>query len=144
MVGHTACVLGCVQLFCDPMDWPTRFLCPWSSPGNGVGCHSLLQGIFPTQGSILGSLHCSQILYHLSHQGSHNLSFQYFLAADGEGLCEGLPFLILLLSHSVQPVVCLPRSTVVLGLGWALFHARGLRQHLTQSGCLGHTCGRKE
>ena len=47
------------------------------------------------------------------------MSFQYFLAADGEGLCEGLPFLILLLSHSVQPVVCLPRSTVVLGLGWA-------------------------
>ena len=26
----------------------TKLLCPWSSPGNtGVGCHSLLQGIFP-------------------------------------------------------------------------------------------------
>ena len=26
----------------------TRLLCPWNSPGNGgVGCHSLLQGIFP-------------------------------------------------------------------------------------------------
>ena len=36
----------------------------------GVGCHSLLQGIFPTQGSNLGLLHCRQILYHLSHQGS--------------------------------------------------------------------------
>ena len=33
--------------------WPTRLLCPWDSPGQntGVGCHSLLQGIFPTQGS---------------------------------------------------------------------------------------------
>ena len=33
--------------------WPTRFLCPWVSLGKstGVGCHSLLQGIFPTQGS---------------------------------------------------------------------------------------------
>ena len=30
---------------------PTRLLCPWDSPGNntGVGCHALLQGIFPTQ-----------------------------------------------------------------------------------------------
>ena len=31
---------------------PTRLLCPWNSSGKntGVGCHSLLQGIFPTQG----------------------------------------------------------------------------------------------
>ena len=35
----------------------------------GVGCHPLLQGIFLTQGSNLGLLHCRQILYHLSHQG---------------------------------------------------------------------------
>ena len=32
--------------------------------------HSLLQGIFLTQGSNLGLLYCRQILYHLSHQGS--------------------------------------------------------------------------
>ena len=32
---------------------PTRLLHPWDSPGKntGVGCHALLQGIFPTQGS---------------------------------------------------------------------------------------------
>ena len=36
----------------------------------GVGCHFLLQRIFPTQGSNPGILHCRQILYHLSHQGS--------------------------------------------------------------------------
>ena len=35
-----------------------------------MGCHFLLQGIFLTQGSNLGFLHCRQILYHLSHQGS--------------------------------------------------------------------------
>jgi hypothetical protein len=31
------------------------FFCPWDSSGNntGVGCHALLQGIFPTQGSNL-------------------------------------------------------------------------------------------
>ena len=47
-------------------------LCPLDSPGKntGVGCHSLLQGIFPTQGSNLGLLHCGRILYQLSHQGS--------------------------------------------------------------------------
>ena len=32
---------------------PPRLLCPWNSPGQntGVSCHSLLQGIFLTQGS---------------------------------------------------------------------------------------------
>ena len=47
------------------------FLCAWNSPGKntGVSCHSLLQGIFPTQGLNSGLLHCRQTLYHLSHQG---------------------------------------------------------------------------
>ena len=51
---------------------PTRLLCPWDSPGKstGMGCHFLLQGIFPTQGSNPGLPHCRQTLYHLSHQGS--------------------------------------------------------------------------
>ena len=35
-----------------------------------MGSHSLLQGIFPTQGLNPGLLHCQQILYCLSHQGS--------------------------------------------------------------------------
>ena len=50
----------------------TGLLCPWDFPGKstGVGCHFLLQGIFPTQGSNPGLLHCRQILYHLSHQGN--------------------------------------------------------------------------
>ena len=37
-----------------------------------MGCHSLLQGIFLTQGSNLGLLHCRQILYCLNHQGYLN------------------------------------------------------------------------
>ena len=36
----------------------------------GMGSLSLLQGIFPTQGSNPGLPHCKQILYQLSHQGS--------------------------------------------------------------------------
>ena len=35
-----------------------------------MGCRSLLQGNFPTQGSNPGLLHCRRILNHLSHQGS--------------------------------------------------------------------------
>ena len=44
----------------------------WSSPGQntGVDSHSLLQGIFPTQGSNPGLPHYRWILYQLSHQGS--------------------------------------------------------------------------
>ena len=45
---------------------------PWNSPGQniGVGSLSLLQGIFPTQGSTPGLLHYRWILYQLSHKGS--------------------------------------------------------------------------
>ena len=47
-------------------------LSPWNSPGQniGVGSLSLLQGIFPTEGSNPGLPHCRQILYQLSHKGS--------------------------------------------------------------------------
>ena len=52
---------------------------PGNSPGQntGVGSHSLLQGIFPTQGSNPGFPHCRQILHQLSHKGIPNegLSF---------------------------------------------------------------------
>ena len=45
---------------------------PWNSPGQktGVGSPSLLQGIFPTQGSSPGLLHYKWILYQLNHRGS--------------------------------------------------------------------------
>ena len=51
---------------CKPMD------CPWNSPGQntGVGSLSLLQGIFPIQGSNPGLLHYQWIIYQLSHKGS--------------------------------------------------------------------------
>ena len=58
---------------CDPMDCsPPGSSVHGDSPGKntGVGCHALFQGIFPTQGSNPGLLHCRWILYCLSHQGS--------------------------------------------------------------------------
>ena len=59
----------------------TRLLCLWDSPGKntGVGSHPLLQGIFPTQGLNLGLLHCRQILYSVSHQGSPTISIYYLV-----------------------------------------------------------------
>ena len=51
---------------------PHGLYSPRNSPGKniGVGSCSLLQGIFPTQGSNSGVPHCRQILYSLSHHGS--------------------------------------------------------------------------
>ena len=55
--------------------WPCGLYSPWNSPGQntGVGSLSLLQGIFPTQGSNPGLLYCRQILYQLSYQGSREM-----------------------------------------------------------------------
>ena len=55
--------------------WSHGLYSPWSSPGQntGVGSHSLLQGIFPTQGSNTGLPHWRWILHQLSHQGSSGI-----------------------------------------------------------------------
>ena len=63
---------SCLTL-CDPMGCsPPGSSVQGDPPGKntGVGCHFLLQGIFLTQGSNPGLLHCRQILYHLSYWGS--------------------------------------------------------------------------
>ena len=65
---------------------PARLLCPWNSPGKsiGVGCYSLLQGIFLTQGSNSGLLHCKQIqgsLY-IAQLRTVNSTFQRFFSLD--------------------------------------------------------------
>ena len=66
---------SCLTL-CNPMDCGLPdFSVHGVSLGKntGVGCHALLQRIFPIQGSNTGLLHCRWILYHLSHQG-HSLN----------------------------------------------------------------------
>ena len=60
--------LNHVQLFAIP--WTIQSM-EFSRPDYWVGSHSLLQGIFPTQGSNPGLPHCKQILYQLSHKGSY-------------------------------------------------------------------------
>ena len=63
-------MVGVSHLVVPESLWPhelysTRLLCPWDFPGNntGVGCHFLLQGIFPTQGSNPSLPHCMLFLY---------------------------------------------------------------------------------
>ena len=59
------------SVVCDSLQ-PHGLESPWNSPGQntGAGSLSLLQGIFPSQGSNPGLPNCRQILYQLSHQGS--------------------------------------------------------------------------
>ena len=58
---------------------------PWAvahqAPLSMMGCYTHLQGIFLTQGSNPGLLHCRQILYHLNHQGSLVISILSSLVA---------------------------------------------------------------
>ena len=66
---------------CDPMgSTPPDSSAREDSPGKntGVGSHSLFQGIFPTHRLNPGLLHCRQILYSLSHQGSLNSTIPIF------------------------------------------------------------------
>ena len=62
-----------------------KWISPWNSPGQntGVGTLSLLQGIFLTQGSNPGLLHCGQILHHLSYREN--------LPGGGHGNCMENP-----------------------------------------------------
>ena len=76
VVGLHVCMClvtqSCLTL-CKPIDSsPPGSSIHGDTPGKNteVGCHALLQGIFPTQGLNPGLPHCRHILYHLSHQES--------------------------------------------------------------------------
>jgi len=68
----------------------TKLLRPWDFPdkSTGVGCHFLLQGIFPTQGSNPGLPHCRQTLYRLSHQGNPGNKEEEKKKRDAAGNCK--------------------------------------------------------
>ena len=74
-MGVLLCVL-CCQVVSDSVwpyrVYPARFLCPWDYPGKnaGVGCHFLLQGIFPIHGLNSRLLLGRWIHLPLSHLGS--------------------------------------------------------------------------
>ena len=64
-----------VWLFPAPWAVARQLLCLWDSPGKntGVGCHALLQGIFPAQVSHTAGGFFTIMLHHLSHQGSSSV-----------------------------------------------------------------------
>ena len=79
---------SCLTFF-DPMDCSPPGLWnpnPWNSPGRntGVGCHFLLQGIFPTQGLNPGLQHCRQILYCLTTREGF---FFFFFGKMSDQIC---------------------------------------------------------
>ena len=72
---------------CDPMDGsPPGSSVHGDSPGKntGVGCHALLQGIFPTQAYLP---HCKWILQCLSHQGSPRI-LEWVAIPFSKGSCR--------------------------------------------------------
>ena len=73
LTGSLCLVAQSCPTLCDPMDSsPPGSSVHGDSPGKktGVDCHSLLQGIFPAEGSNPGLIHCRLSLYHPSHLGS--------------------------------------------------------------------------
>ena len=62
------CLTVCYPMDCSPPGSSVHGI--FQTQNTGVGCHTLLQGNFPTQGSNLSLLHFREILYHLNHQGS--------------------------------------------------------------------------
>ena len=86
----TLCIHYLILHLIQAGEWLLLLLNRWGNPGSelykvkvrvsqspgqntGVGSHSLLQGIFPTQGSNPGLPNCRRILYQLSHQGSSRI-----------------------------------------------------------------------
>ena len=121
---------------------PCGLYSPWNSPGQntGVGSLSLLQGIFPTQGSNPGLPHCRRILYQLSYREA---------LARPHITCASLPFTILLPLHShlvpphlpfTSPSVPATQASVPLLKGARQDPVSGLRFHSPLSGAQITTC----
>ena len=76
LVAHS-CLTLCNPMDCSPPGSSVHGNFP--DKNTGVGCHVLLQGIFPTQGLNPGLPHCRWVLYHLSHQGSQYTIYHGFM-----------------------------------------------------------------
>ena len=121
---------------------PPRLLCPWDSPGKniGMGCRSLLHGIFLIQESNPGLLHCRGILSHLSHQENPSMKRRQINIQPPPDICicalpaiPTLPYrghkLSVQPGHSAPPVQAAPLPSAIqvgepsrLGGSNATFH----------------------
>ena len=96
--------------------YSTWLMCPWGSlsKNTGVGCQSLLQGIFLNQGSNRGLLHCRQMHYPYEPPGSHLpwltgalFTLYQSLASPPAWVCSSLHKLISGVLHSTLPPLSL-------------------------------------
>ena len=120
MLVAQLCPTVCNSIVCSPpVSSVHGILCPWNFPGKntGVGSHSPLQGIFPTQRSNSDLLHCRQILYHLHHQGSPSV----FLLK--------VRITFLLISLPLPFIVWFSALTSRLGITWELVRQQNLASH---------------
>ena len=79
--GSCCLVAKSCQLFCNPTDSSPARLCSWDSSGKNteVGSHSLLQGIFLTQGSNPRLLHWQADSLPLSPELNKNILWSYWI-----------------------------------------------------------------
>jgi len=80
------------------------FLCPWNSPGKntGMGSHSFLQRVFPTQGSNPSLLHCRQILYYIyTHIHTYIYTYIYISFPLISGIFAFVWSLLKRIKHSI-------------------------------------------
>ena len=104
-------------------------LCPWNSPAKntGVGCHFLRQGIFLTQGSNLGLLHCKHLPFELPGWGalfwlkSSYFIFQLYILVLAVFVC--------VLSCIFQ--ICWALTILVIGCLLFLQEVKGMCTHLS-------------
>ena len=126
----------CLTLY-DPMDYSLLGSCPWDYPGEntGVSCHSLLQGIFPTQGwnpHLLCLLQWWRVLYHWHHLGSPSLltvaswpAYRFLRRQIGWSLIpKSLRIFQFVVIHTVKSFSVVSEEVVDVGinlLGWGCY-----------------------
>ena len=112
---------------------PHELYSPWTSPGQdtGVGSLSLLQGIFPTQESNRGLLHCRRILYQLCNQGNpwtqRGPSIQcMFFSVSLNFLYPGL---IILIEEELAPAVMVVFKKMLINFGLLFLEPNSVSVH---------------
>ena len=100
---------------------------------SGLGCHALLQGIFPTQELNPGLPHCRQILYQLNHRGSP-------FTTESPGKCHPSKILLskslqiastVLWAMSITVQSCQPEFVLFLGDFWKWLNPHLQNPHLS-------------
>ena len=123
-----SCLTLCDHVDCSPAGSSVH------GKNTGVDCHSLLQGIFPSQGSNLGLPHFKQILYCLSHKGSPPWKYRELNATElgKEGRENSRSALVWHVGSAEEKTACDPGQPG-LGAGALLLKLNNLRGHVHHS-----------